>query len=89
PLVSFDARMGAGFGLKLGDEVVVNVLGRNMTARIANFRNIQWANLGINFIVVFSPKTVRGAPHSHLATLTFPDQKPAAEEIALLQAVAG
>ncbi|MBN8940550.1 MAG: FtsX-like permease family protein [Rhizobiales bacterium] len=89
PLVSFDERMGAGFGLKLGDEVVVNVLGRNMTARIANFRNIQWDNLGINFIVVFSPNTFRGAPHSHLATLTFPDQRSAAEEIALLQKVAG
>ncbi len=71
PLVSFDERMGQGFGLKIGDEVTVNVLGRNITARIANFRNIQWDNLGINFIVVFSPNTFRGAPHAHLATLTY------------------
>jgi putative ABC transport system permease protein len=88
PLVSFDARMADGFGLKLGDEVVVNVLGRNITARIANFRQIQWDNLGINFIVVFSPNTFRGAPHSHLATLTYREQKSTADEIALLQKVA-
>ncbi|WP_367272213.1 ABC transporter permease [Phreatobacter sp.] len=88
PLVSFDERMGNGFGLKVGDEVTVNVLGRNITARIANFRRIQWDNLGINFIVVFSPNTFRGAPHAHLATLTFPAQKSAAEEIALLQKAA-
>jgi putative ABC transport system permease protein len=88
PLVSFDQRMGAGFGLKIGDEVTVNVLGRNITARIANFRQIQWDNLGINFIVVFSPNTFRGAPHTHLATLTFTSPKTTAEEIALLQAMA-
>jgi putative ABC transport system permease protein len=88
PLVSFDERMGRGFGLKLGDEVTVNVLGRNITARIANFRHIQWDNLGINFIVVFSPNTFRGAPHSHLATLTYREPASAGTEIALLQQVA-
>ncbi len=88
PLVSFDERMGNGFDLKIGDEVTVNVLGRNITARIANFRRIQWDNLGINFIVVFSPNTFRGAPHAHLATLTFPAQKSAEEEITLLQRAA-
>ena len=88
PLVSFDERMGRGFGLKLGDEVTVNVLGRNITARIANFRHIQWDNLGINFIVVFSPNTFRGAPHSHLATLTYRQPASAETEIGLLQQVA-
>lgn len=88
PLVSFDERMGRGFGLNLGDEVTVNVLGRNITARIANFRHIQWDNLGINFIVVFSPNTFRAAPHAHLATLTYRQPASAAEEIALLQQVA-
>jgi putative ABC transport system permease protein len=88
PLVSFDERMGNGFGLKVGDEVTVNVLGRNITAHIANFRQIQWDNLGINFIVVFTPNTFRGAPHAHLATLTFPVQKTTAEEITLLQRAA-
>ncbi len=80
--------MGRGFGLKLGDEVTVNVLGRNITARIANFRHIQWDNLGINFIVVFSPNTFRGAPHSHLATLTYRQPASAETEIGLLQQVA-
>lgn len=88
PLVSFDERMGRGFGLQIGDEVTVNVLGRNITARIANFRHIQWDNLGINFIVVFSPNTFRGAPHAHLATLTYRQPATTETEIALLQQVA-
>src|SRR5262249_1211468 len=56
--------------LKLGDEVVVNVLGRDISAHIGNMRNIDWQGLGINFVLVFSPNAFKGAPHSHVATLT-------------------
>ena len=47
-------------GLKVGDTVTVNVLGRNLTATIANLRQVEWRNLGINFVMVFSPGTFRG-----------------------------
>lgn len=70
PLVSFSEEEGRAIGLKLGDTVTVNVLGRNVTARIANFRQVEWESMGINFVMVFSPNTFAGAPHSWLATLT-------------------
>ncbi|WP_137930366.1 ABC transporter permease [Mesorhizobium comanense] len=70
PLVSFAAQEGKEIGLKLGDTVTVNVLGRNVTARIANFRQVQWETMGINFVMVFSPNTFTGAPHGWMATLT-------------------
>jgi putative ABC transport system permease protein len=85
PLVSFDKRIAEGLGLKLGDNITVNVLGRDITARISNLRNLDWQSLGINFIMVFSPATFRGAPAMHLATLTYPDGGTAAEEIAMLE----
>lgn len=69
PLVSFSAEEGRDLGLKLGDMVTVNVLGRNVTAKIANFRQVQWETMGINFVMVFSPNTFAGAPHAWLATL--------------------
>lgn len=72
PLVSFEKKLADGLGLKLGDNVTVNVLGRNLTARIANMRTVDWQSLGINFVLVFSPNTFRGAPHTHIATLTEP-----------------
>ena len=62
--------------LKIGDEIVVNVLGRDITAKIANLRNIDWQGLGINFVLVFSPNAFKGAPHSHLATLTEAHLRP-------------
>ncbi|UIK05122.1 ABC transporter permease [Neorhizobium galegae] len=86
PLVSFSAEEAGELGLKLGDTVTVNVLGRNITARIANFRKVQWESLSINFVMIFSPNTFRGAPHAWLATLSDP-QATAQQEAAILRAV--
>lgn len=86
PLVSFSAEEAGQIGLKLGDTVTVNVLGRNITARIANLRQVQWESMGINFVMVFSPNTFAGAPHSWLATLEMANATPT-QEAKLLNAV--
>jgi putative ABC transport system permease protein len=70
PQVSFEKKLADGLGLKLGDEVVVNVLGRDISVTISNMRTVDWQSLGINFVLVFSPNAFRGAPHTHIATLT-------------------
>ncbi len=88
PLVSFEKKIADGLGLKLGDPVTVNVLGRNITATIANMRLVDWQSLSINFVMVFSPSSFRGAPHTRLATLTYPGGGTAAQESALIGAVA-
>jgi putative ABC transport system permease protein len=71
PLVSFETELGKALGLKLGDEVTINVLGRNVSARIANFRTVRWNSFGINFVMVFSPNTLQAAPYNVLATLSW------------------
>ncbi|OLP42760.1 ABC transporter permease [Rhizobium oryziradicis] len=79
PLVSFSAQEAKELGLKLGDSVTVNVLGRSITAKIANFRKVDWQSLSINFVMVFSPNTFAGAPHAWIATLTEPNASLAQE----------
>ncbi len=69
PLISITEEMSQGFGIGIGDEITVNVLGRNLTATVSNTREIDWGNVGINFIFVFSPSALAAAPHTHLATL--------------------
>jgi len=86
PLVSFSSEEAHELGLKIGDTVTVNVLGRNITAKIANLRRVEWESLSINFVMVFSPNTFRGAPHAWLATLTDPSSTPA-EDAAILKSV--
>jgi putative ABC transport system permease protein len=72
PLISFDASLAHGMGLKLGDTLTVNVLGRDITATIANLRSIEWTRLGINFAIVFAPGTLEAAPHTVLAATWLP-----------------
>lgn len=69
PLVSFSEELAQGFGVGLGDRITINVLGRDITAEIANTREIDWSNLGINFVLVFSPGMLSAAPHTVLATV--------------------
>jgi putative ABC transport system permease protein len=70
PLISIEKKIADGLSLEIGDEIVVNVLGRDIHARIGNMRNVDWQSLGINFVLVFSPNAFKGAPHTHIATLT-------------------
>jgi putative ABC transport system permease protein len=46
---------------------------------------VEWRSLGINFVMVFSPNTFAGAPHTHLATVTFPNGFQPATEMKILR----
>jgi putative ABC transport system permease protein len=79
PLVSIEKKIADGLKLKIGDEIVVNVLGRDIPARIGNMRTVDWQSLGINLVLVFSPNAFKGAPHTHIATLTEAHPDPAGD----------
>ena len=69
PLVSFDARAAAGMGIDIGDTITVNVLGRPLTAKIANLRAIDWRTLRVNFVMIFSPGVIETAPQTYIAAI--------------------
>lgn len=85
PLVSFARAEAEEIGLKLGDRITVNVLGRDIEAEIASFREVDFATGGIGFVMVMDPAALRGAPHSWIATVY---AGPAAEA-AILRDLAG
>ncbi len=68
PLISLDANIAQGIGVGIGDTLTVNVLGREIQGRIHNLRRIDWSTMGINFVIVFSPGALEGAPHTYIAT---------------------
>ncbi len=68
PLASVDAAIAKGLGLKLGDTVTLNVLGREITVTVASLRQINWLTLGINYVFVLSPGSLNGLPLTYLAT---------------------
>ena len=81
PLVSFSEELAQGFGVGVGDRIAINVLGREIEAEIANTREIEWTNLGINFVLVFSPGLLSSAPHTVLATVEMTGGPEAEEEL--------
>jgi putative ABC transport system permease protein len=85
-LVSIDATLGRAMDLAPGETLTINLLGRNIEAEIANWREIDWEGLGINFVMVFSPGIISQAPQSYLATAKTPPAREAALESAVADA---
>ncbi|KAA2213098.1 ABC transporter permease [Teichococcus oryzae] len=83
PLLSLDARLAEGWGVGLGDVVVLDVLGREVPLTIASTRQIEWQGLGLNFTLIASPGLLEAAPHTHIATL----RGDAARDAQVLRAV--
>lgn len=72
PLVSVVDDVQRGFGVKPGDTITVTILGRDITATIANVREVNWTSFTINFAITFSPGVLESAPHNWLATVSAP-----------------
>jgi putative ABC transport system permease protein len=86
PLVSMEKEVADGLGLRVGDPVVVNVLGRDIAAKIANLRKVNWRSFAINFVLVYSPNTLRGAPYTELVSAALPSADGPDAELRLLRA---
>lgn len=69
PLVSLDEEVAKHLSLKLGDSLTINILGRDVEVEIANLRAIDWSQLSINFVMVFSPGLLSSAPQTQIATV--------------------
>ncbi len=69
PLISFSAEEAAEIGLQIGDEMTVNILGRNITGTVASFREVTWEDAGIGFVLSMNEAALAGAPHSWISTV--------------------
>ena len=78
PVISFAANEAKEMGLSIGDKITVNVLGRDIVGKITNFRDVNFASMQINFLMMFNPSALETAPHSHIATIYSDDSSEAA-----------
>jgi putative ABC transport system permease protein len=69
PLISVDSRFLSGMGIDIGDTITLSILGQDVTAEIANAREIDYSTFQMNFAIIFSPNTLEGFPHTSLATI--------------------
>ena len=59
----------AEMGLKLGDTMTINILGRDITGTIASFREVDFSTAGMGFIMVMNQAALEAAPHTFIATV--------------------
>ncbi|MEP1766874.1 MAG: FtsX-like permease family protein [Sulfitobacter sp.] len=69
PLISFATEEALEMGLKLGDSITVNVLGRDIIGTIANFQEVDFSTAGIGFILTMNPSALQAAPHTFISTV--------------------
>ena len=69
PLISFAAEEATELGLKMGDELTINILGRDIVGTIASFREVDFSTAGIGFVLTMNPAALAGAPHSFISTV--------------------
>lgn len=62
PQVALEVEAARGAGLKVGDSVTISVLGREIEARLAALREVEFGGFGPNFAVVLNPAALAGAP---------------------------
>lgn len=86
PEVSLGKEQADGLGLKIGDTITVNVLGRDLTATVRSLRDIDWGSRGLNFVIVFDPHTLSAAPHTYISTLKITQEQESAAHRALSNA---
>ena len=62
PEVVVEEKIAEAGGLTVGDSLTLSVLGRDVTARIAALRKVDWGGFGPDFVIVLNPAALAGAP---------------------------
>ena len=62
PLVVMEEQVAAAGGLRVGDSLTLQVLGRDIEARIAALRKVDFGGFGPDFAVILDPHALEGAP---------------------------
>jgi putative ABC transport system permease protein len=82
--VSIEEGLLQRWPIGVGDQMTFDVLGRQITARVASIRKVEWEDFRAGgFMFVFRPGAFDGAPHTFIAALRGPGD---AEARARLQA---
>ncbi|MBL1146784.1 MAG: FtsX-like permease family protein [Pseudomonadota bacterium] len=75
PLVSVSMDVAQAFDMHVGDTLTVDIFGEEVTARVANIRDINWSSFTMNFAMTFSPAGMEDFPASYVSTVVVDEQQ--------------
>ena len=67
--VSMDSRAAFDLGMKLNDQITLNILGRNVIGTVKNFRKVDYRDVSINFAIIINEAFAAKLPHEYIGTL--------------------
>lgn len=76
PVLSIATNVARAFDIGVGDKMVIDILGVETEATVANVREISWASFAMNFAMTFAPGAIDDIPAPLIATVIV---DPAAE----------
>ena len=69
PEVSLASEFAEALGLQVGDQLVFDVAGESIEARVASVRKVQWDGFRPNFFVLVSPGALEGAAGTFMTSV--------------------
>lgn len=77
-VISISDNLASDAKLSLGDPVVFNVQGVLMETTVGSIRKVDWAQMQLNFTIVFPAGVLEEAPQFNVFTTTVPDEASSA-----------
>lgn len=75
PLVSIEEESATNAGLAIGDRINFFVAGRDVEARIASIRKVNWDSFQPNFFIVLSPGALDGMPTTYISSMRLAEEQ--------------
>ena len=77
-IISISDNLAADAKLEVGDPVVFNIQGVLMETTVGSIRKVDWAQMQINFTIVFPEGVLEQAPQFNVFTTSVPDEASSA-----------
>jgi putative ABC transport system permease protein len=71
-LASVEEGLAKTLGVKLGDELLFTVAGRETTLKVSSLRKLDWDSMRVNFFVLAPPGVLDDAPASYITSFHLP-----------------
>lgn len=66
--ISLEKKYAARMGVKLGDKLVFDISGVEVTGIVRSFRQVKWTSFEPNFFILFQPGVLEDAPKTYLSS---------------------
>ena len=67
--ISMDSRAAFDLGMEINDKITLNILGRDVTGIVKNFRKVDYRDISINFAIIINQAFANKLPFEYVGTL--------------------